>query len=82
MNEFGLIDHWVASNRANPHQCLKQITQKQSTHPRLSLNNLMGAFVVLLVGLGASLFVFMTEQLSIIQHRSGRVGFDMQQQGP
>ena len=24
MNAFGLIQHWIISNRANPHQCLKQ----------------------------------------------------------
>ena len=82
MNAFGLVDHWIASNRANPHQCLKQIGQKQSTHPRLSLNNLTGAFVVLLGGWGASLFVFMVERFSIIQHICGRVGFHMRQQDP
>ncbi len=62
MNAFGLIEHWIASNYANPHQCLKKNVRKEN--PRLSLKNLTGAFVVLLVGWGTSFFIFLAERLN------------------
>lgn len=64
MNAFGLIDYWNDLNFANPYQCLdKKVTKKSSSHPRLSLKNLTGAFVVLLAGYATSLIVFIIEHL-------------------
>ncbi|XP_046648885.1 ionotropic receptor 93a-like [Daphnia pulicaria] len=48
MNQFGLIEHWIASYQAMPHQCLAQAAKKRRDEtPRLSLKNLTGAFAVL-----------------------------------
>ncbi len=65
MNAFGLIDHWIVSNYANPHQCLKTRGGRKQINSRLSFKNLTGAFALLLFGWGISLLIFLVEQLNI-----------------
>lgn len=63
--EGGFIDYWDLWFRPMPRRCLKNIkTGRNNVSPRndkhvpLSLKNLTGAFVVLVVGYSLSLFVF------------------------
>ncbi len=70
MNQFGLIEHWIASYQAMPHQCLAQAAKKQRFEtPRLSLKNLTGAFAVLVIGYVVSFLVFVIERLQVARRR-------------
>jgi hypothetical protein len=70
MNQFGLIEHWIASYQAMPHQCLAQAAKKRRDEtPRLSLKNLTGAFAVLVIGYVISFLVFVFERLQVARRR-------------
>jgi hypothetical protein len=65
MQQIGLIDHWDSWFRPMPPQCTgKPQSEKKSKGnklTRLNMNNLTGAFIVLLVGLSLSLLAFLCE---------------------
>lgn len=71
MRNFGLLDLWSKWYQPNPQQFLdtadKMMRQKPSSEkgpPRLSLKNLTGAFVVLLIGCRlVSFIVFLAENI-------------------
>ena len=62
MREFGLIEHWEKKFTPQPDECFdkyKEIPDK----PRISLKNLSGAFVVLVVGFAIALLVILIEKI-------------------
>ena len=69
MNERGLMEYWGQMYRRIPLQCLvntKGMRQKKAPNnksSRLSLKNLTGAFVVLLVGYPLALLAFFFERI-------------------
>jgi hypothetical protein len=62
MKQFGLIQHWGKQFIPQPDECLNNYQDKPDK-PRISLKNLSGAFLVLLVGSTASLFAFIIEKI-------------------
>ena len=60
LRENGLLQHW--QNKYNPKldKCMDAAPKKDKNHP-ISLKNLTGAFVVLLVGYFISLISFLVE---------------------
>ncbi len=74
--QIGLIDHWDSWFRPMPPQCdgKPKSGNKTKTSP-LSLKNLTGAFLVLLVGLSLSILVFLIEKIdSVSKCRRSRIG--------
>ena len=65
MREAGLIDEWNKKYNPDTRQCLDK--NKKRNVKRLGLQNLSGAFVVLVAGSLVSLFVFMGEKMFITQ---------------
>lgn len=68
LKENGLYNHWETWFRRMPRQCLKNIdgnyvsnSQDTSTPRPVSLNNLTGAFVILIGGFSLSFLVFLFE---------------------
>nr|CAH0113367.1 unnamed protein product [Daphnia galeata] len=78
MQQIGLIDYWDTWFRPMPPQCDGKLQNGNGKNKKklspLSLNNLTGAFVVLLVGLSLSLIVFLGEHIVALskRHRSRR----------
>ncbi|EFX82122.1 hypothetical protein DAPPUDRAFT_241220 [Daphnia pulex] len=77
LQQTGIIDYWDLWFRKMPLQCSANInseySKKPSTvHSSLSLKNLTGAFVVLLIGFSCSLFVFLCEQITKFARRHCR----------
>lgn len=81
--QTGIIDHWDSRFRPMPGKCMGNIrnahttetsaTLKQKNHPpSLSLKNLTGAFVVLLVGFSISFLAFLCEQIVAKTGRNNR----------
>ncbi len=72
MSEAGLIPQWSKQNKPDVHQCI----DKRKRHSRIiedsvtvSLRGMSGAFLVLLVGYGLSIFVFIGERVRFMyQH--------------
>ena len=72
MEEYGLMKHWSQWFRKVPSKCLAntKIEEKKKQAPtntaktRLSLKNLTGAFIVLLVGYAISLLTFFLERIA------------------
>ena len=68
MRAIGLIDIWTQWYQPDVRQCLDEAdkitkTAAQKEPPRLSLKNLTGAFVVLLIGYVVSFLVFLVENI-------------------
>ena len=69
MAENGLMNFWETWFRPIPPQCsanVKGQVEKGAKQPelrRLSLKNLTGAFVVLIVGISLSLVIFIQQQI-------------------
>jgi ionotropic glutamate receptor len=70
MRDFGLLDFWAKWYQPDVRQCLekadnimqlKKSSKKDST--RLSLKNLTGAFVILIVGYLVSFVAFLAEKI-------------------
>jgi ionotropic glutamate receptor len=76
--QIGLIDHWDTWFRPMPPQCdgkPKSGNKTKKTTTPLSLKNLTGAFLVLLVGLSLSILVFLIEKInSVSKCRRSRIG--------
>jgi len=62
LQENGLLAHWEKKYYPQPDRCLGDI-KKVSRTQRISLNNLSGAFLVLLVGYAIALFAFIIEKI-------------------
>jgi hypothetical protein len=62
LRQFGLIQHWEKQFLPQPNDCLTNY-QDIPKQPRISLKNLSGAFLILLVGLTASFFAFIVERI-------------------
>lgn len=60
MEAAGLFDLWWSRAVANPTRCLDE-ARVRPANPRLSLNGLVGAFVVLGFGGMLSAFVYLNE---------------------
>lgn len=80
---MGLIKHWDLWFRPMPRQCMETIKSGYTTptnkHTPLSLKNLTGAFIVLLVGFTLSLLAFLCEQVVSIPERHRRRHNKLQQ---
>jgi hypothetical protein len=65
LQQTGLIDHWDTWFRPMPPQCNGKppMESKKKKQLPLSLKNLTGAFVVLLVGLSLSFLAFLFEKI-------------------
>lgn len=69
LQESGLIDHWDLWFRPMPDQCMENVkrsgvkTRGSKKHPPLSLKNLSGAFLVLLVGVSLAVLAFLCEKI-------------------
>lgn len=68
MSEFGLLKVWTQWYQANPQRCLDEVKKSWNVQnrTRLTLGNLTGAFVVLIVGCLASLLVFILENIMFL----------------
>ncbi|XP_045034758.1 glutamate [NMDA] receptor subunit 1-like [Daphnia magna] len=82
LHQTGLIDYWDIWFRPMPGQCIENIksgySMPKNKHPPLSLKNLTGAFLVLLIGLCLSFLAFLGEKVFFMterrhQHRSRRL---------
>jgi hypothetical protein len=76
--QIGLIDHWDTWFRPMPPQCSgkpQSGNKKKKTTTPLSLKNLTGAFLVLLIGLSLSILSFLIEKInSVYKCRRSRIG--------
>lgn len=70
MREAGLLDKWTTEAQPNATRCLGK--DKKRGIRRLSLDNLSGAFVILIVGMTSSFFVFIGEQVIFRQTKRQR----------
>ncbi|EFX87004.1 hypothetical protein DAPPUDRAFT_235850 [Daphnia pulex] len=77
--EAGLIDYWDVMLRPIPLQCLKNIGKdsnmlklKSKKPPALTLKNLTGAFIILLLGFSLSLLAFLCEKIVSMPSRNRR----------
>jgi hypothetical protein len=77
--EAGLVDYWDVMLRPMPLQCLKNIGKgsnmlklKSKKPPALTLKNLTGAFVILLLGFSLSLLAFLCEKIVSMPSRNRR----------
>ena len=62
MIEVGLMKKWTDQYQPKPYQCLNSNKKDQSgPPPRLSLDNLLGAFLILLLGYVISFLLFFGE---------------------
>lgn len=62
MSQFGLIQHWENQFLPQPGECFTNY-QDIPKQPRISLKNLSGAFLILLVGLTTAFIAFIIEQI-------------------
>ncbi|XP_046449177.1 glutamate receptor ionotropic, kainate 2-like [Daphnia pulex] len=71
LQENGLINYWDTWFRPMPPQCngKPQIRSKKTKLSPLSLKNLTGAFLVLLIGLGLSILAFLVEKIISVHER-------------
>lgn len=61
MREKGLINKWIDDFQVRSDECQDQMEQrkvKPNSPPRLSLSNLIGAFIILILGYCLSLIVY------------------------
>ncbi|XP_046448145.1 glutamate receptor ionotropic, delta-1-like isoform X1 [Daphnia pulex] len=77
LQQTGIIDYWDTWFRPMPPQCNGKpptgVNSPGNNPSRLSLKNLTGAFLVLLVGLGLSFMAFLFEQIVAILSERHRV---------
>ena len=66
--QFGLTNIWFARYAPRPLKCLNALREKPS-NPRLTLTNLIGAFVVLAFG---SIVAIITLVVEVIYHKLHR----------
>jgi hypothetical protein len=74
IQQIGLVDFWDSWFRPMPPQCdgkPQSGNKKKKTTTPLSLKNLTGAFLVLLVGLSLSLLAYLCEKIISIYERHG-----------
>ena len=64
--------HWEKKFNPQPDRCLGDINKVLRNH-RISLDNLSGAFVVLLMGYAFAFFVFIVEKI-IYYHKKNQIG--------
>ena len=62
MAQFGFIQHWEKTFQTQPDECLTNYNDIPDK-PRISLKNLSGAFLILLVGLPLALLAFIVEKI-------------------
>ena len=75
--QTGLMDYWEIWFRPMPRQCKGKIKSgytppDNNRHPPLSLKNLTGAFIVLLVGLSISFLAYLCEKIVFVSDRHRR----------
>jgi ionotropic glutamate receptor len=77
--EAGLINYWDVWFRPMPLQCMGNLGDDSKTSklknkkpPALTLNNLTGAFVILLFGFSLSLLAFLCEKIVSMPSRNHR----------
>jgi hypothetical protein len=65
--QTGIIDHWDSWFRPMPRQCMANVKKgykkRESEHRPISLKNLTGAFIILLIGFSVSFLAFLVEQI-------------------
>ena len=62
LRQFGLIQHWEKQFLPQPNECATKYLEKPEK-PRISLKNLSGAFLLLLVGISVAILVFIIEKI-------------------
>ena len=62
MQQFGLIQHWGKQFIPQPGECRNNY-QNVPEKPRISLKNLSGAFLILVVGLTLAFLAFIMEKI-------------------
>lgn len=66
MREAGFLKKWYDENSPDVRQCINDNTKKDRNHIEpLSVDNLAGAFICLLIGFTAGLFLFLFERMLI-----------------
>jgi hypothetical protein len=75
LQQTGILDHWDSWFRPLPPQCNannRKQSKKTGTvrNAALSLKNLTGAFVVLLIGFSLSFLVFLVERITSMVERN------------
>nr|CAH0101814.1 unnamed protein product [Daphnia galeata] len=74
LQQTEMIDHWDSWFRPIPRQCMDNIRKRskktETRHSTLSLKNLTGAFVVLLIGFSLSFLVFLVERITSMVKRN------------
>jgi len=65
--------HWEKKFNPQPDRCLLGDINKVFGNHRISLDNLSGAFVVLLMGYALAFFVFIVEKIIYI-HKKNQIG--------
>ncbi|EFX82128.1 hypothetical protein DAPPUDRAFT_241227 [Daphnia pulex] len=75
LQQTGIIDHWDSWFRTMPRKCMANIKYGYNTETKpspLTLKNLTGAFVVLLIGSSLSLLTFLCEKILSMRKRHRR----------
>jgi hypothetical protein len=70
--QFGLDAYWKKRSFAQPDECLNQY-EKPPGKQAISLKNLSGAFVILLLGFSVALLVFLMEKIVFDHRQNGRI---------
>lgn len=64
MREAGFLKKWYDDNSPDVHQCINDNNKKDRNQIEpLSVDNLAGAFICLLIGFTAALFLFLLERV-------------------
>ncbi|XP_046641006.1 ionotropic receptor 93a-like [Daphnia pulicaria] len=75
LQQTGIIDHWDSWFRTMPRKCMANIKYGYNTETKpspLTLKNLTGAFIVLLIGSSLSLLAFLCEKILSMPKRHRR----------
>ena len=62
LRQYGLIQHWEKNFAPQPNECATKYSEIPNK-PRISLKNLSGAFLLLIVGLSIATLVFIIETI-------------------
>ena len=71
-HEGGFINLWYDRNVADASRCLNPVRHQDDDKIRLTLSGLSGAFVVLAIGYGISLFILLCEVVYKFYHKAPR----------
>ena len=71
MSQMGLLDHWMKSFQPPPYRCSAPLSSNRpQKNERLSLNNLLSAFLLYGVGVVASILALILDRLFACRMRT------------